>query len=138
MLTKEMLTSTKKNWKVVNSRTRIIHKLTASCLQLSFHLTFKFLVLQTDRQFFLFFFFCYILNVKQQFKVDTPMQIIPFWSPKILPLNLVFLEAFGHFNKLIVLDSRQQFTQHCSNVHREKINFDQFYRSAMFPLLWNH
>ena len=27
-----------------------------SCLQLSFHLTFKFLVLRTNRQFFLFFF----------------------------------------------------------------------------------
>ena len=35
---------------------------------------------------------CYVLNVKQQFKVDAPMQIFPFWSPKILPLNLdVFL-----------------------------------------------
>ena len=44
----------KKNWKLVIFRTRIIHKLTASCLQLSFHLTFKFLFLQTDRQFFLF------------------------------------------------------------------------------------
>ena len=55
-------------------RTRIIHKLTASCLQLSFHLTLKFLVLLTIRQFFRFCCF-YILNVKQQFKVDTPMQI---------------------------------------------------------------
>ena len=44
----------KKNWKLVIFRTRIIHKLTASCLQLSFRLTFKFLFLQTDRQFFLF------------------------------------------------------------------------------------
>ena len=61
---------------VVIFRTRIIRKPTVSCLPLSFHLTFKLLVLQTDHQFFLFF--CYILNVKQQFKVDTPMQIIPF------------------------------------------------------------
>ena len=37
--------------------TCIIHKLTASCLRLSFHLTFKFLVLQTNNQFFPFFFF---------------------------------------------------------------------------------
>ena len=80
----------KKNGILVILRTRIIHKLTAFCLQLSFHLTFKFLVLRTNRQFFLFF--CYVLNVKQQFKVDAPMQIFPFWSPKILPLNLdVFL-----------------------------------------------
>ena len=49
-----------------------------SCLQLSFHLTFKFLVLRTNRQFSPFFFFCYILNVKQQIKVDAPMQIFPF------------------------------------------------------------
>ena len=45
----------KKNGILVIFRTRIIHKLTASCLQLSFHLTFKFLVLRTNRQFFLFF-----------------------------------------------------------------------------------
>ena len=45
----------KKNGILVMFRTRIIHKLTASCLQLSFHLTFKSLVLQTNRQFFLFF-----------------------------------------------------------------------------------
>ena len=52
-----------KNGILVIFRTRIIHKLTASCLQLSFHLTFKFLVLRTNRQFFPFF--GYILNVKQ-------------------------------------------------------------------------
>ena len=45
----------KKIGMLVILRTRIIHKLTASCLQLSFHLTFKFLVLRTNRQFFLFF-----------------------------------------------------------------------------------
>ena len=39
---------------------------------------------------------------------------------------MCFLKAFGHFNKLIVLDSRQEFTQHCSDVYREKLNFDQF------------
>ena len=44
-----------KNWILVVFRTCIIHKLTASCLRLSFHLTFKFLVLQTNHQFFLFF-----------------------------------------------------------------------------------
>ena len=44
-----------KNWILVIFRTCIIHKLTASCLRLSFHLTFKFLVLQTNHQFFLFF-----------------------------------------------------------------------------------
>ena len=33
---------------------------------------------------------------------------------------------------MIVFDSRQQFTQHCSNVYKEKINFDQPYRSAIF------
>ena len=44
-----------KNGILVIFRTRITHKLTASCLQLSFHLTFKFLVLRTNRQFFLFF-----------------------------------------------------------------------------------
>ena len=44
-----------KNWILVIFRTFIIHKLTASCLRLSFHLTFKFLVLQTNHQFFLFF-----------------------------------------------------------------------------------
>ena len=36
-------------------RTRILRKPTTSCLPLSFHLTFKFSVLQTDHQFFLFF-----------------------------------------------------------------------------------
>ena len=71
------MSTRKKNGMLVIFRTRIIHKLTASCLQLSFHLTFKFLVLRTNRQFFLFF-FCYILNVKQQLKVDVPMQIFPF------------------------------------------------------------
>ena len=49
------MSTRKKNGILVIFRTRIIHKLTASCLQLSFHLTFKFLVLRTDRQFFLFF-----------------------------------------------------------------------------------
>ena len=44
-----------KNWILVIFRTCIIHKLTASCLRLSFHLTFKFLVLLTNHQFFLFF-----------------------------------------------------------------------------------
>ena len=44
-----------KNWILVIFRTCIIYKLTASCLRLSFHLTFKFLVLQTNHQFFLFF-----------------------------------------------------------------------------------
>ena len=44
-----------KNWILIIFRTCIIHKLTASCLRLSFHLTFKFLVLQTNHQFFLFF-----------------------------------------------------------------------------------
>ena len=66
------------------------------------------------------------------------MQIFPFWSPKILPQNHVFLQAFGQFNKMIVFDSRQQFTQHCSNVYKEKINFDQPYRSAIFPFFWHH
>ena len=47
-----------KNWILVIFRTCIIHKLTASCLRLSFHLTFKFLVLQTNHQFFPFFFKC--------------------------------------------------------------------------------
>ena len=50
------MSTRKKNGILVIFRTRIIHKLTASCLQLSFHLTFKFLVLRTNRQFFLFFF----------------------------------------------------------------------------------
>ena len=44
-----------KNWILVIFRTCIIYKLTASCLRLSFHLTFKFLVLKTNHQFFLFF-----------------------------------------------------------------------------------
>ena len=44
-----------KNWILVIFGTCIIHKLTASCLRLSFHLTFKFLVLLTNHQFFLFF-----------------------------------------------------------------------------------
>ena len=74
-----------KSWILVIFRTCIIHKLSASCLRLSFHLTFKFLVLQTKHQFFLFLF----LSVKQKFKVDAPMQIFPLWSPKILPPNLV-------------------------------------------------
>ena len=77
MLRKEMLMSTKKkkeNEILVIFRTRIIHRLTASCLRLNFHLTFKFLVLQTIHQFFLFF-CCCVLNVKQQFKVDSPMKI---------------------------------------------------------------
>ena len=72
-----MLMSTKKkkeNEILVIFRTRIIHRLTASCLRLNFHLTFKFLVLQTIHQFFLFF-CCCVLNVNQQFKVDSPMQI---------------------------------------------------------------
>ena len=47
-----------KNWILVIFRTCIIHKLTASCLRLSFHLTFKFLVLQTNHQFFPFFLKC--------------------------------------------------------------------------------
>ena len=45
-----------KNWILVVFRTCIIYKLTASCLRLSFHLTFKFLVLQTNHQFFPLFF----------------------------------------------------------------------------------
>ena len=53
-----------KNWILAIFRTCIIHKLTASCLRLSFHLTFKFLVLQTNHQFFLFLF----LSVKQNSK----------------------------------------------------------------------
>ena len=44
-----------KNWILVIFRTCIIHKLTTSCLRLSFHLTFKFLVLQTKHQIFPFF-----------------------------------------------------------------------------------
>ena len=44
-----------KIWILVIFGTCIIQKLTASCLRLSFHLTFKFLVLQTNHQFFLFF-----------------------------------------------------------------------------------
>ena len=44
-----------KNWILVIFGTCIIQKLTASCLRLSFHLTFKFLVLQTNHQYFLFF-----------------------------------------------------------------------------------
>ena len=43
-----------KNWILVIFRNCIIYKLTASCLRLSFHLTFKFLVLKTNHQFFLF------------------------------------------------------------------------------------
>ena len=53
-----MLPSTKKNNKneiLIIFRSCIIHKLTAFCLRLSFHLTLKFLVLQINRQFFLFF-----------------------------------------------------------------------------------
>ena len=52
------MSTRKKNGILVIFRTRIIHKLTASCLQLSFHLTFKFLVLRTNRQFLLFFLLC--------------------------------------------------------------------------------
>ena len=59
-----MQMSTRKNGILVIFRTRIIHKLTASCLQLSFHLTFKFLVLRTNRQFFLFFFFLLYIKCK--------------------------------------------------------------------------
>ena len=44
-----------KNWILVIFRSCIIHKLTASSLRLRFHLTFKFLVLLTNHQFFLFF-----------------------------------------------------------------------------------
>ena len=62
MLRKEMLMSTKKKRKeneiLVIFRTCIIHRLTASCLRLNFHLTLKFLVLQTSHQFFLFFCCC--------------------------------------------------------------------------------
>ena len=77
-----------KNWILAIFRTCIIHKLTASCLRLSFHLTFNFLVLQSNHQLFLFLF----LSVKQKFKVDAPMQIFPLWGPKISPQNLhVFL-----------------------------------------------
>ena len=57
------MSTRKKNGILVIFRTRIIHKLTASCLQLSFHLTFKFLVLRTNQQFFLFFFFCFFVFV---------------------------------------------------------------------------
>ena len=89
MLRKEMLMSTKKKKeKKINEILVIfIHRLTASCLRLNFHLTFKFLVLQTSHQFFLFF-CCCVLNVKQQFKVDAPIQIFPFWSTQISILNL--------------------------------------------------
>ena len=44
-----------KNGILIIFRSRIIHKLTVFCLRLSFHLTLKFLVLQINRQFFLFF-----------------------------------------------------------------------------------
>ena len=57
---KKCLRRQKEIWKLIIFRTCIIHKLTASCLQLSFHLTFKFLVLQTDRQFFLFLLLLYL------------------------------------------------------------------------------
>ena len=46
------------------------------------------------------------------------MQTFPLKSPKILPLNF---HAFRHFNDLIVVrDSHQWLTKHCSNVHEEK------------------
>ena len=44
-----------KNGILIIFRSHIIHKLTVFCLRLSFHLTFKFLVLQIDRQLFLCF-----------------------------------------------------------------------------------
>ena len=53
-----------KNGILVVFRTCIIYKLTASCLRLSFHLTFKFLVLQTNHQYFLFF----VLKCKTKIK----------------------------------------------------------------------
>ena len=64
------------------------------------------------------------------------MQIFPFWSPKILPLNLdMFLWAFRHFNELIVFDPRQQFMQHYSNFYREKINMISFTEVLCFLCL---
>ena len=51
-----MSTKKKKEKKINETLVIFIHRLTASCLRLNFHLTFKFLVLQTSHQFFLFFF----------------------------------------------------------------------------------
>ena len=84
MLRKERLMSTrKKNGILVIFRTRIIHKLTASCLQLSFHLTFKFLVLRTNSQFFLFLLLSYI-KCKTAIQSGHSYADFSIWNPKIL------------------------------------------------------
>ena len=84
-----MLTSTKKKKLKISNFSNPYHP-QADCFlsPTKFSFDFKIFGFTNWSPIFPVFFF-YILNVKQKFKVDAPMQIFPLWSPKILPLNLI-------------------------------------------------